>query len=89
MIITSLSHNCQRISASFMYIDRVFQGLEEQGLRLTHYEPNFLKPALVELEGHTFSVFAEQVWVNVQLKKALKQQYKVPDENDFDYLEMA
>ncbi|KAG7155991.1 Methyltransferase-like protein 24-like 7 [Homarus americanus] len=65
---------------------RVFRGLEERGMRLAHYEPNFIKPELATLAGRTFSLFSELVWVNVKLKVTPK--YRMPSNKLIDEVEL-
>lgn len=66
----------------------MFEGLQERGMRLAHYEPNFLKPELVTVAGYTFPIYSELVWVNVKLKDAPVLN-KIPAESDFDEVELS
>ncbi|XP_069165159.1 uncharacterized protein [Procambarus clarkii] len=55
-----------------------FQGLQERGFKLAHYEPNYIAPALTTVDGVTFSVYGEQLWVNTRLQPGRPPRHPTP-----------
>ncbi|XP_042865197.1 uncharacterized protein LOC122248896 isoform X1 [Penaeus japonicus] len=58
---------------------RFFEGLQERGFQLAHYEPNYMgDEGVVTVGGITFTAWAEQLWVNTRVREGSPPSYKRP-----------
>ncbi|XP_050730118.1 uncharacterized protein LOC127005363 isoform X2 [Eriocheir sinensis] len=44
-----------------------FKGLRSRGFQLAHHEPNYISPTFTTVQGVTFSILAEQLWINTRI----------------------
>ncbi|XP_071550105.1 uncharacterized protein [Panulirus ornatus] len=65
-----LKHDLQPLEArvAILRYSSFFKGLKSRGFELAYYEPNYINPTLATVEGVTFSVLGEQLWVNTRLQ---------------------
>uniref|UniRef100_A0A0N7ZAW1 Methyltransferase domain-containing protein n=1 Tax=Scylla olivacea TaxID=85551 RepID=A0A0N7ZAW1_SCYOL len=64
----------ETVTALYKYI-AFFTTLRSRGFRLAYYEPNYMSPTFATVAGITFSILAEQLWINTLFRPPPRRLY--------------